>query len=483
MSRRILGLDIRYDGVAAVLVEASIKGNCIEDHIQVPVADPSDPIAGIASALETITGKIDISGAICNVSLPPDLISFRNIHVPFNEEKKIAQILPFELEPTLPFPVEDVILDFHAHQVSDQDSRTDLFVAGLENSTLNAYVDLLQSFNIRPKNITAGSNSPALCMARLTDPPEHYLFLDIGNQKTTVVGIASGKICMIRTFPSGSDGIATAGAICMGIHQSLAGLDDIPHLDYQPEVAFTTGTGITSEGLEQEIAQHLGHPVQRADLKIHGDLTFKQYPPAPWEPRQMDGALALALIETEGIQCLNFRKGPFAENKFWVEHKKSLIRTGVLATLVLVSALAFLFTDAHYTNKKINELDRQIIAAFTSTFPKVTVIVDPLQQMRVKLQEVKKKTLISTGPGGNVQAIDALNTISQRIPEDIDVQFTRLVIGDENIQITGDTDTLSAVDNMKSQLEKAELFKNVTITSANREKTSNRVRFKLKLQL
>lgn len=91
--------------------------------------------------------------------------------------------------------------------------------------------------------------------------------------------------------------------------------------------------------------------------------------------------------------------------------------------------------------------------------------------------------MISTGPGGNVQAIDALNTISQRIPEDIDVQFTRLVIGDENIQITGDTDTLSAVDNMKSQLEKAELFKNVTITSANREKTSNRVRFKLKLQL
>jgi Tfp pilus assembly protein PilN len=197
----------------------------------------------------------------------------------------------------------------------------------------------------------------------------------------------------------------------------------------------------------------------------------------------MNGALGLALIEIEAIPCLNFRKGPFAENTFLVEHRKSLVNTGVLAALALISAMIFLFTDAHYTNKRIKELDRQITTAFTSTFPKVTVIVDPLQQMRVRLQEVKKKSLISTNPGSNVRSIDALNAISQRIPGDLDVAFTRLVIGDDNIQITGDTDTLSAVDNMKSQLEKADLFKNVTITSANREKSSNRVRFKLKLQL
>ncbi|MEE8400049.1 MAG: GspL/Epsl periplasmic domain-containing protein, partial [Desulfobacterales bacterium] len=349
--------------------------------------------------------------------------------------------------------------------------------------TLNTYADLLSSFGIRPKNITAGSCAPAVCMAHLADPPEQYLLIDIGERKTTVVGITSGNICTVRTFPSGSDGVATAGSICMGIHQSLAVVDDIPGLDYQPRIAFTTGTGIIDEGLEEEIAQHLGYPVERMDLRTHGELVFQQYPPAPWEPRQMDGALGLALVESEAIPCLNFRRGPFAENTFLVEHRKSLIKTGVLAALALISAMAFLVTDAHYTNRNIKELDRQIMAAFTSTFPKVTVIVDPLHQMRVKLQEVKKRALISTEPGSSVRSIDALNAISQRIPGDIDVAFTRLVIGDDNIQVTGDTNSLSAVDNMKSQLAKAELFKNVTITSANREKSSNRVRFKLKLQL
>jgi hypothetical protein len=49
--------------------------------------------------------------------------------------------------------------------------------------------------------------------------------------------------------------------------------------------------------------------------------------------------------------------------------------------------------------------------------------------------------------------------------------------------ISGDTDTFNSVDGIKNGLEKSNLFKKVVISSANINKSDNRVRFKLKINL
>ena len=60
------------------------------------------------------------------------------------------------------------------------------------------------------------------------------------------------------------------------------------------------------------------------------------------------------------------------------------------------------------------------------------------------------------------------------------MEFTQFVRGDENILISGDTDTFNAVDEIKGKLEKSKLLKNITINSANLDAASNRVQFKLR---
>jgi hypothetical protein len=60
------------------------------------------------------------------------------------------------------------------------------------------------------------------------------------------------------------------------------------------------------------------------------------------------------------------------------------------------------------------------------------------------------------------------------------VEFTRLVLGPENLLIDGNTDTFNAVDEIKNRLETAKLFKGVTISSANIDRAINRVQFKLR---
>jgi len=488
MSRKILGLDIRHDSVTAVLVETSIKGTWIEEAMIQPIHQPTEIVKDLTFALENITQKMNISGSICSVSLPPDFISFRNIQVPFNEKKKIAQILPFELEPTLPMPVEDLIIDFHTIKLSIKTSRTDLFTASIQKSLLRHYTDTLSVFNIHPKLITIGGYSPTICMMRFVQTKDQWLCVDMDGGHATVIGVASGQIGMVRTFPFTFDesGTPIDSSISMGLQQTLAGFEEMLHVDFQPETVYLTGSGFLNSNFDHEIERSLECTVQRIDLVHEKNIGFKNDPPDSWQPAQMNNALALALIEIEGLHSLNFRKGPFAEKNLWAEHKKRITRTGIFFILALISAITYFLFDFIHMQQTIHQIDQQIDDAFTATFPEVKNIKGSFlqyQQLQAELNALKQRNLISKESGANIRAIDILNQISKNIPNEIDVQFDRLVIGDDDVQITGDTDTLISVDNMKNRLEKASLFKNITITSANRDQSSSRVRFKLKVQL
>jgi hypothetical protein len=197
----------------------------------------------------------------------------------------------------------------------------------------------------------------------------------------------------------------------------------------------------------------------------------------------MDNALALALMEAERLSGLNFRRGPFATKKFWSEHKANLFKTGLIAGLVLALAFFNVVLGSYFMGKKLVRLDRKINDIFTSTFPDVKKIRYPYEEMQVKIKALKTTAALPEGSGKNIRAIDILNDISRLVPKETDVNLTRLVIGSESVMITGDTDTFNAVDDIKNRLEEVVVFKKITITSANIDRSDNRVRFKLKIHL
>jgi general secretion pathway protein L len=113
MSRKVLGIDIRNRSLSAVLLNSSLREYRVDDYLHLPFSDPADPDKGLEAALETLKEKMDLTGSDYVVSIPAGLFTFRNLQVPFNNSKKIRMMLPFELEPTLPYAVEDLVVDFH----------------------------------------------------------------------------------------------------------------------------------------------------------------------------------------------------------------------------------------------------------------------------------------------------------------------------------------------------------------------------------
>jgi type II secretory pathway component PulL len=483
MTRKILGLDIRHDAVSAVLVKNSIKENVIESYESVPIPDQQDFESGMAASLETIVEKMNISGSICIASFPADQISYRNIQVPFKGLKKISKILPFELEPTIPFPVDDLIIDFYTLPLSDHNDHTDLIAAAVEKSKLQLYLGILDSFGIEPEIVTVGGYSTALCLNSLVDTHENWLFADIDKSKCTVFGVLSGKICLIRSFPIPSETPSfNTEMLCTNIQRTLSAFEEIVGLDFHPDGVFITGCGLDDSDIEQDMERFLELSVKRTDLVSHIEIKKQHHPAKTWNPCQMDNAFSLALMEIEGVYGFNFRKGPFAAKKIWVEHKTGLIKAGVLAAMVLALAFFNVILDSYLLKKKLTGLDNQITQIFTSTFPDVKS-VDPYQQMRIEIEAANKKALLSGKIDKNIRTIDILNNISKLIPKETDVKLTRLVVGEDSVQISGNTDTFNSVDDIKSRLEQVNFFQKITISSANINKSDKRVQFKLQVHL
>ena len=485
MGKKILGLDIQNDALAAVLINSGLKGNSIEGHAYIAFSGPPLDSDGLAAALDTLMEQLDTTGSVCVTAIPADRISFRNFQVPFKQTKKIKQILPFELEPSLPFAVDSMVIDFQILKTEAGTEQTDLITAAIDTSQLQSFLDLLSSYHLDPQIVTISGYPSAVCLSRLSEIPENTMLVSVGVHNSTLYILSDGQLCLARCIPAGSPPDSErVKTICKNIQRTINAFQASANRPFQADKIFVTGTGAGENGFLETIGRTLDVPVEKTNLVDDTDARLTNRPDQAWNPDQMDHALALALIEGIGIKGINFRKGPFAIKKRWAEHKKSIIRSSVLAAVLLAGILANIIIDHHFKSARLDALNSRINEIFTSTFPDVQRIVDPLQQMQAEIEETRRASLFSPGGENSVFMIDILNELSGRIPKEMDVQFSRMVIGgDESIVITGDTDTFNTVDAMKGRLAEADIFKEVTIVSTTKDKDGTRIRFRVKIRI
>ena len=478
MSRKILSLEIREESIAAVLLDSSFKGSLLEMQGYFPIPADKEGNEGVKEALQNIVETFKPSGATCVLGIPATIVSVRNLSVPFHDIKKIRQILPFELEPTLPIPVEDLIFDFEAVK---HDKQQDLLTFSVEKSEIQRYLGLLEAVHLRPAVIMPGGYAAARFISTMTNDSGDFLFIDTGEGNHTIYAVCSGHVRMVRTLPVASGGNPVTRNLETTLKRTFTALQENLGIGFNPSAVFSAGPQAPLLTTGNGSSTLLEVPVKSID----GLRTFPRlkgsFDTQDWQSGHLDIALALALMETETVAGVNFSTERSTIQHYWSEYRKHIILTAGLIVLALVTALGGQILEVNTKQQRLAELDRQIEMVFKSTFPEVTRVVNPLQQMQIKIKEAGDGSIGFNLTGARVRVIDILNALSQQIPSSADVKVNRMVAGADNVVLSGDTDTFNTVDDIKGRLEEADLFKSVTISSADLEKSGNRVRFKLKL--
>lgn len=480
MSRQILAIDIRRNAVSAVLVSTGLKSHTVIGSAHVPIAAPSEDGEGLRQSLGLLLESLNPTAPNVVVSLPTECVRFRFLQVPFKEDNKIRQVLPFELEPTLPVAVENLKIDFQKSVAGDQ---TAVLAVAIDKSVLQGYMDALADANIRPQLIVPAGFA---LISHITDieesPAAKALFLDVGAEQTALFALRSGDIETVRSMPSGIGDDAAAEALALRVRQTIAAWSDLTRDEQEPLTVYASGPGLEVAGLADRLNQSLEMEVQSIDL-AQWLPRIEMNAEVEWRPDLMNEALALAILEAEQKPCPNFHRTSSPLRNYWSAYRSYVMVPAILLAVIIFIASSGVLIENHTLGKRVDALDSRLEQMFLSAFPGTHMTAPPLDLMKSKLKELKKAGTGSEKSVVQTRSIDVLMQLSQFIPDSIEVTLTRMTIGPDEVTVAGETAAFNIVDNIKSHLEKSEMFKRITIASANMDRSGKRVLFKLKIDL
>jgi Tfp pilus assembly protein PilN len=249
--------------------------------------------------------------------------------------------------------------------------------------------------------------------------------------------------------------------------------------DEKPSKLIVTGGGAMGNLFNRELGNYFSVPVEKLDVRALKHVSVPTEMMDSWDAMRMNNALALALrgsLKTEN--GFNFKKDEFTGAERLLVDFKANIRK-IAAVLVIVFGIAVIDSGARFyiDKRRLANLKSEITNILKKSSPDITRVVDPVQQMKTKVNEAEKFSMGAT----DRSVLDLLKSISETIPPSTEFLITDLNYDGEKIEIRGETADFDSVETIKREIAQSGSFKTITVSGANLIKEKNKVEFELRM--
>ncbi len=491
MSSKILGIDLGISSLSAVVVERSIKGcsliaSCtlLKDDLKAEEAQDSNNSTESAlflnhTVLNALGLKMDISQcSIAAVAVPALDVSFRTIDLPFTSAGKIRQVLPFELGACLPLTSDPYLSDFILINATDDPRKSIVFTASIPEPAVKDCYSSFEAIKIKPQLITPQGYCAAQWFLSVLDPSGDFLIICLLSRNVSVSLAKEGTIVHVRSL-----GLKTTPeSLSMAAKHTVAAFGIKSGFDFSPGKCVVLGRQEPDGSLAGLLNKRFECPVYFSQDLLKAD----EHPILDTPHRINAFSAAHALAETRPL--INFCQGDYGTDSFLKKYAGQMALTAGFILALFFAVLFSIWADIGASKKRISNLDNASVSIFKTTFPGINKVVDPLLQMKVELKKAREKIGVTDNDSVSAasldyRAIDILTQLSEKIPDTIDVETTRLVLNPGRLVISGNTDNFNNVDKIKGLLESSDRFKQVRISNAAADKNGKRVRFKFIIDL
>ena len=505
MPGKILGLDISTNTVKALLLES--KGRFGGRILAAQTVNIND-CGGREAALKKLTENNLFVHASCIISLPLTDIMFRQVSLPFREEGKIRKTLPLELEPLLPFAPDEIVTDYLATPAAG------LLVAVATKKNVREWIKLGED-QWREVPVLDVSSVPIASLL-----PDHMsaaaagMIVDIGADSTAAIFYEDGSIVQVRALAFGGDQITAALAedlsinkaeaeqikvngkdgevgaktavvcrrFCAELKNTLEFLELNKTLKNYPAKILLTGGGSLFRPLQNELGNYFSMPVELLDLCRARQIEIAQSGKNEYQPQIMNAALANALCFSAGVRSFNFRRGEFKMKAAFGNFRGQWKKAALIAGIIFVMAAINQYLDYNLEARRLDNIKKQISVIFKKNYPEGATMVDPLQQLKTKLNE-SKKTFSYYEKGSETTVLDLFKDISALILPALDILITHFSLESNMILLKGEAKNVDAVTAAKNELMKSKYFKEVAIGSTSLAGKGSKVEFDLRITL
>jgi type IV pilus assembly protein PilM len=223
------GIEIGQYGVKALQLErvgdeVRVRDFAVIPHVQV-LTDPeisSDGDAGAASkymamlemSLAALATQKQLTGqrVVVNFNWMQGRGFARFAKLPAVSPREIPNLVKYEVDQQIPFPVDDIEWDYHTF-ISPESPEVEVGLFAIQKEPLSEYLALVtEKLGTDPYAVTLGPIAlyNAFAFDRgIPEKNEPFVLLDIGTSTTDLI-VAHGPRCWMRTFPLGGHNFTEA---------------------------------------------------------------------------------------------------------------------------------------------------------------------------------------------------------------------------------------------------------------------------------
>lgn len=480
MRVKLTGIEITEEGAAAVTVErqsGALRVTACQRVRRDELPSDADGSANDSELLAALWRTLSDRGEKVAVVLPPEEMVVRRVRLPFRDAKIIDKALPFELEPTLPIPLEGLRIIWEKRAVGEADSEILAIIS--QGEALDARRVLLKGVGMDPLVLAPFAVPTALALAR--NEGSFFLTLQRVNRTCTLAVVSERKLMFLRSFALPSDdGFKT---LTREVWQTLVGLAESEGRWMAPEKILISGWETFPESLSTPLG---ALPMERARvLSATGALLDEGLKPR-WEEGPYDGALSVACSALSGWKYPVFWRQGFAPAEFIGKYKGRVLSTGVLVLVLLLLLTARAVVGVQQTSRHLAVVEKQMAVLYLATFEGEKRAPDSrvlLRSMEGKVRVAREEAVYAGQGASRVRVMDILKAISTTVPKDLKITLTRLTLAKGKLTVSGLAEDFGAIDTLKGALEKSALFTGVTIASSSKESGGDRFQFKVVIAL
>ena len=533
LSRFSLGLDIGTNSIKVTQLLKTKRGVRFLNFWEKEIPREKKGVAGEEAVVRTITELLfQIKGERKIISsLPASSSVVKRLILPFKNERKIRQVIRYEMEPFLPFPLEEAIIDFYI--VDDHlPGRTLVLAFAINKKVVERHRKILNLAGIKPEILDLDSTSLFNIYASREDK-EITALINLGAGQTIINLISAEKLLFTRSIPKAGDDISQVLAEELGVSfkevekLKKEGFDkeklkviepvldeiikEVEHtfssfLAFYPDkkierILLTGGSARLSRIVEYfqkslNIETSLFNPFQElppTKLSLSGLKEF--FIPSL---KEISYTLDSATLEKTKLlfpQALGIALPAIARTKAslnFIREKKPLVkileeaRPLLKIAIILLISIIFLglldfYLHLHLETKKSAKLKKEIRSVFKNTFSEVTNIVNPLVQMKEGLEKREEDLALSPR---EFSSLAILREIFLLTPQGLEIAIEDLSVDWDETRIRGRTlvPDFSLVDRFKKALEDSDYFIEVKVSDAHLSRKGESVKFRVTIK-
>jgi len=402
-------------------------------------------------------------------SIPTGEATIREVRVDLQNYRKIEKIIKYQIEPHVPYPIEDMVVDF-----IPTGQRGSVLTVGVRKEAISDHLSRLSDIQIVPQLVTLEDVALFFLLAKHPNGPGDgavAVFHGSGTRKVVQV-VRNGHLDFIRVFPGSGD-------IESQLKESML-LYAMKNQGPVKEILIT-GRSALEEASPERVTETTGVPASvwnPFDRVRHefGELS-------PDVQARMSVPLGLALSGANGAKRFNLRKEEFVFKESL--DLRSLFAYMLCALVLFLGLFAFKLQQEVSARESVYDaLNVKITQIFQETFPGTPNVVRGKEtaQMAQKIsaETAQYQWLEETGTQGSM--LETLLVLSQRLSGLGDVQVDNLSLESGRISLDGRTSSFKTVDDLKARLGEPGPFKSARLVSAKMDSREQAVLFNFVLE-